>query len=282
MSKLVAVFSVQHNPLLWRALKAPTSPDLVALRAEFAACAQRLAALRPDVLLMVGTDHLRQWFYDNMPAFLIGKAATMPGTFPDEARDFGLPTASLTGDPELAASLLESGLRAGFDLASSDEYRVDHCVMVPLLFLRPALDLPVVPFFSNAIAPPIAPASRFLQVGTFLRRAIQDCPLPRRVAVIASGHTATEVGGPRQFSGSPGPEFDEATTRLLAAGDAPGLVDYCTDETLVAAGNLTHQFLNFVTALGIAGCRPADSLKVLPTPFSSSPFFEWYAEGADS
>ena len=211
MSELVGVVGVQHNPLLWRTLADPVDQQLVSLRAAFAACADRVAASRPDVIVIVTTDHLRQWFYDNMPTFLVGKAPSMPGTFPDEHRDFGIPHVELAGDPALAGWLHRDGIAQGFDLAASDDLRVDHSVVIPMLFLRPDLDLPIVPVFTNTMAPPFAPAARFFQLGQALRRSIESSPDTRRVLVIGSGHTATEVGGPRQFRGSPSPEFDEQT-----------------------------------------------------------------------
>lgn len=240
-----------------------------------------MAASRPDVIVIVTTDHLRQWFYDNMPTFLIGKAPAMPGTFPDEHRDFGIPPVELTGDPALAGWLHRDGIAAGFDLAASDDFRVDHSVVVPLLFLRPALDLPIVPVFTNTMAPPFAPAARFYQLGQALRRSIESNPDDRRVLVIGSGHTATEVGGPRQFRGSPSPEFDEHSLAHFRNGDPAALIGLCTDDTLLAAGNLTHQFLNFMVAFGVVDGRPADRAEVHPSPFSSSPFLEWYSDPDD-
>jgi hypothetical protein len=139
----------------------------------------------------------------------------------------------------------------------------------------------VVPVFTNTMAPPVAPARRFFELGRALRRAIESHPDDRRVLVIGSGHTATEVGGPRQFRGSPSPEFDEITFELFRTGNADRLIDLCTDEMLVEAGNLTHQFLNFVTAFGVVDGRSADHAAVHPSPFSSSPFLEWYEDALD-
>lgn len=281
MSTLAGVVGVQHNPLLWRTLAQPTDPALIALRAAFDGAAARVAALRPDVIVVVTTDHLRQWFYDNMPTFLVAKAQRLPGTFPDETRDFGVPEVELRGHPELGGWLHRSGIASGFDLAASDDLRVDHSVVVPMLFLRPDLDLPVVPVFTNTMAPPFAPARRFYDLGRALRVAIESWPSDQRVLVIGSGHTATEVGGPRQFSGSPSPEFDERTFELFRTGDPDSLIELCTDENLVKAGNLTHQFLNFVVAFGVVGGRAADHAAVYSSPFSSSPFLEWYEDAAD-
>jgi protocatechuate 4,5-dioxygenase, beta chain len=279
VSELVAVVGVQHNPLLWRALADPADPDLVALRDEFAAAAGRLRAAAPDVLVVIGTDHLTQWFFDNMPSFLIGKAPVIPATFASEEREFGIAPAVLTGDVPLAAWLLHDGLARDVDFASSDEFRADHSILVPLHFLTPRLDVPVVPVFTNCMAPPLPRPERCYAVGAVLRASLDACPLPRRVAVIASGHLATEVGGPRHFSGSPDPEFDTEAVALVGSGLVDQVAKLASFERLTMAGNVSHQFLNFVVAMGVAGGRAATRAAGLRSRFATSPFFEWY--GAD-
>ena len=279
MSELVAVVGVQHNPLLWRTLADPSEPDLVALRDEFAAARDRLLATRPDALMVIGTDHLTQWFYGNMPSFLIGKAPVIPATFVSEQREFGITPHTLTGDVPLATWLLSDGLARDVDFSCSDEFRADHSILVPLRFLTRRLDIPVVPVFTNCMAPPLPRPERFYAVGEVIRASLDACPLPRRVAVIASGHLATEVGGPRHFRGSPDPAFDDAAVELVGAGVRDQVLKLASFERLTAAGNVSHQFMNFVTAMGVAGGRPATSASGLRSRFATSPFFEWY--GAD-
>lgn len=278
MSELVAVVGVQHNPLLWRTLADPRDDDLVALRDAFAATSQRLLAARPDVLVIFATDHLTQWFYDNMPTFLIGKAPTVPATFPNEEREFGIPERELHGDVDLASWLLHDCLGRGVDFASSDEYRADHSVLVPLHFLTPAYDIPMVPIFTNCIAPPLPPAHRVFAVGQAVRASIGDCPLPRRVAVLASGHLATEVGGPRHFQGSPDLDFDAEAVAMVRDGKLSELDRLASFERLRAAGNVSHQFLNFVAAMGVVDGRPATHATAVYSRFATSPFFEWYGQ----
>jgi protocatechuate 4,5-dioxygenase, beta chain len=279
VSELVAVVGVQHNPLLWRTLTDPHEPDLIALRDEFALVRDRLLATRPDTLVVIGTDHLIQWFYENMPSFLIGKAPVIPATFASEQREFGITPHVLAGDVPLATWLLGDGLTRDIDFSCSDEFRADHSILVPLRFLTPGLDIPIVPVFTNCMAPPLPRAERFYALGQVIRASLDACQLPRRVAVIASGHLATEVGGPRHFRGSPDPEFDDAAVATVAAGYTDDLVKLASFERLAAAGNVSHQFLNFVAAMGVAGGRPATRAAGLRSRFATSPFFEWY--GAD-
>ncbi|QKG24259.1 extradiol ring-cleavage dioxygenase [Actinomadura verrucosospora] len=276
MAEIVGIYGVPHNPLLWRTLAADPLPDDLRATADgFARLRARLAEARPDVIVTVSTDHLTQWFYDNMPSFLVGKAERVPVTFWAEEREFGLPKAELRGDPELARALLAGGIERGVDFAASDEFTADHSVLVPLLYLRPDLDLPVVCVFTNCMAPPLPTPARFFRVGEVVREAIEVLPGGRRVAVVASGHLATEVGGPKHFAGSPDRDFDAWAVELLRKGAVEEAVRSLTFDRLLAAGNVSHQFLNFLVTMGVAGGAPALHADGAVSRFATSPFFEW-------
>ncbi|WP_166352842.1 extradiol ring-cleavage dioxygenase [Phytoactinopolyspora limicola] len=275
MGTLVGIFGTTHNPLLWRTLQGDVADDLRATKASFMEFRDRVAGARPDVILVVATDHLTQWFDDNMPAFLVGRSELIPATFPNEEREFGIPVDMLPGDLGLARDILTGGLERGVDFSSSREFRADHSVYLPYAFLCPDKDIPVVPVFTNAIAPPFPPARRFVEVGRALRAAIEASPLDRRVVIVASGHLATEVGGPRQFQGAPDPSFDEQAVRWVADGDVEAMLAELTPARMLAAGNVTAQFLNFLVAVGAAEGRPAVHAAGVRSRFASSPFFAW-------
>ena len=196
----------------------------------------------------------------------------------DDAAPDRLTASTLTGDVELASWLLHDGLTRGVDYSSSDEYRADHSVLVPMHYLTPALDIPIVPIFTNCIAPPLPSAERFFEVGRAVRASIEAAPLPRRVAVLASGHLATEVGGPRHFQGSPDLQFDADAVEMVRAGKLGELGRLASFERLREAGNVSHQFLNFVAAMGAVGGRPATHAVAKYSRFATSPFFEWYGD----
>ncbi|MGH8965047.1 MAG: extradiol ring-cleavage dioxygenase, partial [Actinomycetes bacterium] len=81
MGHVVGIFAAPHNPLLWRTLRGDVAEDLVPTRDAFRDMRERITELRPDVLLVVGTDHMTQWFHDNMPTFLVGRSDLVPTTF---------------------------------------------------------------------------------------------------------------------------------------------------------------------------------------------------------
>jgi len=277
VAEIVLTLGVPHTPLLWKALQEPVPSDLAGVAANFSRFRSLLAAERPDVLVVVGSDHLRSIMTSNMPAFLIGKATEMRGTLPSEQRAFGLPASIVPGHRDLAAHLLGGHqLPASFDFSFSDEPWLDHSFMIPLLYLTPELDIPIVPIHTNTNAPPIPLATRFRALGSYLREAIAAWPGPERVAVIGTGHLSFELGGPRQFSGrSLDPDFDELVLDCLEQGDGGRLVEVATYERMLAAGNLTFQFLNFITCLSASGETAAASVEAIPSRFGNEPFIAW-------
>ena len=111
---------------------------------------------------MVGSDHFHQLWLDNMPQFLIGKAPFYDANYYNEEREFGLPRLLLRGHEELSAYMLREGLDTGFDLAFSNELRVDHSITCPIFTVRPQNDLPIVPVYTNIFAPPLPRPERFV------------------------------------------------------------------------------------------------------------------------
>jgi len=281
VAEIVLTMGVPHTPLLWRALREPVPSDLEGVAANFSRFRSLLAAARPDVLVVVGSDHLRSIVTSNMPAFLIGKATEIRGTLPSEQRAFGLPASIVPGHLELGAHLLGGRqLPVGFDFSFSDEPWLDHSFMIPLLYLTPGLDIPIVPIHTNTNAPPIPLAIRFRALGSYLRGAVATWPGPERVAVIGTGHLSFELGGPRQFSGvSLDPEFDELVLDCLKEGDGGRLIEVATYERMLTAGNLTFQFLNFITCLAASGEAAASIVEAIPSRFGNEPFIAWSADG---
>lgn len=280
MAELAAILGVPHNPLLWRTMRAdPVPEDLARTQANFDRFREGLAAVDADVLVVVGSDHVRQFQWGNSPAFCIGKAERFACTFENEIRTFGLEPWEMRGDTELAGWLLgDAELRPDIDFAMSNEWVLDHSFTIPAKFLTPDLDIPIVPIHTNTNIPPIPRAERYAVLGRYLRSRIEVAPFERRVALVASGHLATEIGGPRQFlgGGSPDQEFDDRAVEWMGTGDLGGAVAGCTFERLAAAGNVTGQFLNFITALAAAD-RPAAFAEGTPSRFANGPFFRWDA-----
>ena len=120
----------------------------------------------------------------------------------NEEREFGLPRMTLRGQEDLAgAHPARRAWTRDFDLAFSNELRIDHSITCPIITLRPQADLPIVPIYTNIFAPPLPQPKRFVAArARRIRRA------GRVLAAATSGSRSSAPGtcrwswaGPRQF-----------------------------------------------------------------------------------
>lgn len=257
------------------------APSMQRIQANIDRMRADLDKARPDALVMVAGDHLNQWFLDNMPAFAVGKAPRATGPFSDEVKAFGIAEYDVPTDGELARRLLIDGLARGVDFAYSDEYTLDHAFTVPLHFLRPEQDLPVVPIFTNVLAPPVPSSQRFFDVGRILRDSIDAWDDKRRVAVLVTGHMTNNVGGPRMLDAIEEPlsEWDRKTWGLVEEWDLQTLVAEATWNNLNEAGHATPAFLDFILGFGVArGVKPTWADHVAHRLGPSIAAFSWNDE----
>ena len=169
---------------------------------------------------MVGSDHFHQLCYDNMPQFLIGKAPFYDANYYNEEREFGLPRMLLKGHEELSAYLLRAGLDAGFDLAFSNELRVDHSITCPIITTTPAGRPAHRTHLHKYLRPTAAAALAVRELGRTCAVSSKPGRSDQRVAIIGTGHLSLELGGPRQFGPhGPDPEFD----RKPSSGSLPAI-----------------------------------------------------------
>ncbi|MGH7832395.1 MAG: extradiol ring-cleavage dioxygenase, partial [Candidatus Binatia bacterium] len=156
---------------------------------------------------------------------------------------------------------------------------IDHSIIVPMMFVRPEMDIPIVPILTNCIAPPMPRPKRFYEVGKALRAAIDSLPTNKRIGVLVSGHLSLEVGGPKQFERRLiDPEFDAGAVAWIQNGDIESAVEGCTPERMLKAGNMTTGYLNFLMMIGVANAAKPDYAEGLDAGFPAIPFFSWEAK----
>lgn len=262
MARIVAGLGVPHHP---------ENPSTIARRdpedetAKLYACLEDLLdQARPDVLLMFDCDHMNA-FFDTVPQLAIGVAAQTSG--PNDATPSVAPT-TIPVPEALAGHVRDACIEDGFDVALSRCFTVDHSILVPLHYLRPAHDLPVLPVFINGLLPPVPDAGRCAALGHAVREAVAAWPDELRVAILASGSLSLEVGGPRVAPGSifgePDRTWAARAVQLLAAGDLDALTAEATRDQMAAAGNVGGEVLNWIAMLAAIGSTPATTAQVGP------------------
>jgi len=94
-------------------------------------------------------------------------------------------------------------------------------------------------------------ATRCLALGRMLRKFIEAWEGKERIALIASGCFAMDVGGP--LRGWTDTEWSETISSLLSRGQYQALARRATEERINRAGNNSGELLNWITVAGAVG-----------------------------
>jgi protocatechuate 4,5-dioxygenase beta chain len=252
MAEIVAAYGVPHTPN-FPALVAKEGPDCRTAQL-YAEIARHLRRARPDVLVIYTDDHFNTFFLDNFPIFAIGVADDTGG--PNDQIPM-VPSYRVGVESSLAAHLRASGIGEGFDISLAQDFELDHSIMVPLHFLTPEMDVPIVPVFINALAPPLPSSQRCHALGKALAAAIARWPRERRVAVIGSGSFSLEIGGPKvppgERAGTPDPQWAMRVQDHIEHSRIGELVEEATPARLARAGNIAGELLNWIAMLAAVG-----------------------------
>lgn len=248
MAEIVAAALTSHAPLITGRLDIARPEQRERLHAGFHELGRRLAAARPDLIVMFVNDHLQNFPYSNMPAFCVGLADAYDAPSPGGARLMRLPPRKLPGRPDWGMGLLQAGLAGGIDFAYSYEIESWDELSVPLHFLDPGGQVPLVPVYTNCGAPPLPTLRRCHAVGAFVGDFIRGRPAGERVAVVASGGISHWVGTPE--TGRINETFDRLVLDHVARADVEPLVRLTEAEIEREAGNGGQELRNWVALLG--------------------------------
>lgn len=247
MGRLVAAYATSHTAMIIRKFE-PGNEVHAAVHEAFARVRAEVDRLAPDVIVVIGSEHLNTFTYASFPQICIGIGDTATGW-----GDGGVASAELPLAGAFAAQLLADGVAAGFDLAFSANPMIDHAFMTPLTLIRPEMDIPVVPVFQNANTEPLPPLWRCLQLGELLRDVITRRPVAERVVVLGTGGLSHWVGTPEM--GRINVAFDETFLQDVQAGDLESILGMTMAEVIGEAGNGAPEIRNWVTAMAAASAR---------------------------
>jgi Catalytic LigB subunit of aromatic ring-opening dioxygenase len=254
VAEIVAGFGVPHTPM-FPALVAREGPGSETAQL-FRSVAEHLEAVQPDALVVFDSDHLNTFFLDNFPTLSVGVAPQTSG--PNDGTP-GLPRYTVPVAEDLAGHLFASGMECGFDFGRAQEFEIDHSILVPLHFLTPSMQIPIVPIFINGVVHPLPAARRCYALGQMVRQAVSSLPTALRVAVLGSGSFSLDVGGPLAprgaYSGVPDPAWVTTILGHLRSADVNALLNEATSQRLSTAGNVAGELLNWIATLGVVGDR---------------------------
>jgi 2,3-dihydroxyphenylpropionate 1,2-dioxygenase len=210
----------------------------------------RLVERKPDALIVVADDHMNAFSFNCVPAICVRIGKKVQRMVQDNAEAFDKVLDHLAMEyvlhEELASTILEEGLKSGFDLALSWEAPIDHAFLSPVNTLLGRRTIPpLVPIFVNAFVAPQPTARRCFQFGQHIARVVAKSPWA--VGIIATGGLSHF---PELLLGRVGETdtvFDRKLIKWMELGEHEPLLDLTADE-LHKTGS--HEFLNWMALLG--------------------------------
>lgn len=205
---------------------------------------RRLEASRPDALIVVAAEHFANFFMNNMPAYCIGMAEEYEGPIEDPEW-LRIPRRTVPGTPDLSRRIIGKVMER-VDVAYAEEWKFDHGIMVPLSFLTPTFELPVIPVNVNCQGPPLTPLHRAYDFGRALREACDT--VPERVALVGTGGISHWPATPN--SGKINEAWDREFLDRWLRNDRAALTAYSDEETLRDAGQGGFEIRTLISVAG--------------------------------
>ena len=194
MAEIVVGAAASHSTLMnthWE--QVADNAGALAFRDACAEARDLIAAAKPEVAVVVGSNHFRGLWLDLLPTFTVGVGEVVG------SGESGTPGGPLQSHPELGRHLVNELVVNGFDPAFSARLQIDHGITHAIQYLV-GLEVPVVPVIVNTFAAPLPTLARCRAFGQALGRAIGTFPGASRVAVLASGGLSHSLPWPADWA----------------------------------------------------------------------------------
>ena len=251
MGEIVWAAAAVHAPQL---LTRPPQEDPAQLDADISAMAElgrELDEAKPDVLIVLGIDHLETFLLTAVPTFAIVNGDRATASFAGHHYDLPI-------HEPMARKLLQGLVSRGIDLSYAQEAILGHAFAVPFEYIHENRDIPVVPMFVNVYLPPLPTTARCLEVGRAIAEVIEETDL--KVAVLASGGMSHYPGTWKYYY--PEYDFDRWAIQEIEEGRPESIMEL-TGEQLDEVGNT--ELLPWMIMWGAIGNRPGELLTYQPT-----------------
>jgi aromatic ring-opening dioxygenase catalytic subunit (LigB family) len=207
---------------------------------------QEIEASGAEALVVIAAEHFGNFFMNNMPAYCIGMGEYYEG--PIEDPDWiKIKRTRIPGAPDLGRRLTREVLQT-VDTAYAEEWKFDHGIMVPLNFLTPNYDLPIIPVNINCQGPPLTPLHRVWEFGEALRRACDAAP--EKIAVVGTGGISHWPATPD--SGKINEAWDREFLDRLMRNDKDALLSYTDEEIYRDGGQGGFEIRTYIAAAAAA------------------------------
>ena len=250
MGQIVFAAATVHAPQLF---VYPPSEDPKQLDADIAAM-RHLGTLldetKPDLAIVIGSDHLETFFLHAVPTFAIVGGLHSKAAF--ARKTYALPI------HPFAEELLDKLVLGGFDMCFSQDAELGHSFAAVYEWVIEGRKIPVLPIFVNTYLPPLPTARRCAQLGAAIKKIVETTKL--KVAVIASGGMSHYPGAWKY----PQPDFDFDWWAIahMERGNHEALLNL-TNPQLDEVGNT--EMLPWMMLFGAIGNQPGELITYQPT-----------------
>jgi len=219
-----------------------------------------LEAAKPDALIVIAAEHFANFFMNNMPAYCMGMGDEYEGPIEDPEW-LGIPRTKVPGCPDLSERIIKEVMK-DVDVAYAQEWKFDHGISVPLHFLTPKYDLPIIPVNINCQGPPLTPLHRAWAFGEALRKAADS--VPERIAIVGTGGISHWPATPD--SGKINEEWDKEFLDRWVNNDKERLLSYTNEETYRDGGQGGFEIRTFIAISGATQGLPTKVHYYRPIP----------------
>lgn len=244
---LVYVGALSHAPgITGRAHLAKNTAKRDELYASLDAQRQDIERSGAEALIVIAAEHFANFFMNNMPAYCMGIGESYAGPIEDPEW-LKIARTTVPGAPDLGTRLVREVMQS-VDVAYAEEWKFDHGIMVPLHFLTPDYELPVIPVNINCQGPPLTPLHRAWAFGEALRRACDS--VPEKIALVGTGGISHWPATPD--SGKINEAWDREFLARLMRQDKDALLSYNDMDTYREAGQGGFEIRTFIATAAAA------------------------------
>ncbi|RFS84188.1 catechol 1,2-dioxygenase [Actinomadura spongiicola] len=297
MARIVLGVGASHSTLMnthWDQVRHVDRAER--FRAALAEARDAVAAARPDVAIIVGSNHFRGFWLDLIPSFTLGVGEVIA------SGESGTPEGPQRTDPEFARALAEDLVDHGTEVAVSARLQIDHGQSHAVQYVLRDLDVPIIPLVINAFAAPLPRMGRCAELGAGIARAVATMPRAARVVVVASGGLSHRLPWPSRWQepasedeeflveawlngrgdwhrydrrrreiitaarAAISPDFDAEFLGALERGELAEYADWSTERIEEAAGNGGQELRAWVTMAAALGFAPGRTLAYAEMP----------------
>lgn len=297
MAQIVLGVGASHSTLMNTHWEETTHrEEAITFRDGLAEARRRVEAARPDVALIIGSNHFRGFWLDLIPGFTLGLGECLA------SGESGTPKGRQPVHTGLARHIVDDVVGSGRgDLAFSARMQIDHGQSHAIQYLLAGLEVPIIPLVVNVFARPLPPLARCREVAEAIRAAVASYPEDLRVVVIGSGGLSHRLPWPdwrapegddeefmvrawldgrlnwsdydvrrrqiiRAATSAITPEWDEAVIDTFVAGRTAELYAYSTEDLEREAGNGSQELRSWLMMATLLGGAPAERIAYAAVP----------------